>query len=164
MGGAVLRENIQDETPSYLAVPSDREGSVRLDTAVPKPLKTPRKKRLPLPRPTKRIRAKNPKRAKSEFQRTYHSKERVAFVRLLPCAFGDCLGGLRGIRSENAHIETGGTGRKADANKIVPLCHFHHRALHTIGRRAFEKSYELNLDEAAAETEAAWKRHLGEGE
>lgn len=110
-------------------------------------------------RRSKGIRRRNPKRRASEFARCYHSKERVEFVKSLPCvACG------RGGLSENAHIETGGMGRKSGFEKIVPLCGYRDRLAHgchrlldeRMGRARFEKTFKINLDDAAAETERLW--------
>jgi hypothetical protein len=112
-------------------------------------------KRTPLPPRRTSVRKVNPKRRKSEFARAYHSKARVEFVKSLPCVvpwphFG----------SENAHVgnKGKGTGRKADYDQIVPMCAFHHRdVLHRIGKEAFTRGYDVNLDQAAAETERLWQ-------
>lgn len=116
-----------------------------------------------------RIKPVNRKRRQSEFARCYHSRERVAFVKALPCLVcrrGPC---------DNAHIETGGMGRKADYTKIVPLCSMgaddpfgpgypkgHHGFFHQIGRESFVTCYPklaLDLEAAAAETERLWQGH-----
>lgn len=60
------------------------------------------------------------KRTASAFARIYGSRERVEWVKSLPCVV--CSYGP----SENAHTENGGMGRKADYTTIVPLCHAHH--------------------------------------
>ena len=79
-------------------------------------------KRSPLPprrtplRKT-RVRKVNRPRKAREFARCYHSRERVEFVRSLPCA--NC--GIVGY-SQNAHTENGGAGRKGDYTTIIPLC------------------------------------------
>lgn len=71
------------------------------------------------------------KRSASEFARIYGSKERVAWVKALHCFACECvspfIGQVTAGRCHNAHTETGGMGRKADANTIIPLCASHHR-------------------------------------
>lgn len=109
------------------------------------------------------MKRQNRKRRASEFQRAYGSKARVAFVRSLPCVAAlsvrwPCFPG-----AENAHVGTGGRGRKADAARIVPLCPNHHRELHNLGRDEFERRRILNLDWHAAETERAWQIHQKAG-
>lgn len=42
---------------------------------------------------------------------------------------------------ENAHVSSGGMGRKADANRIVPLCHACHEEQHRIGWPAFAEKH-----------------------
>lgn len=107
------------------------------------------------------VRKVNQKRRASEFARCYHSKERVAWVQRQPCVvctLSPC---------DNAHIRTGGTGRKAGYRQIVPLCSpFYdedgcHRYLHAIGRASFERTYGIDLVAAAAETERRWQLRGG---
>ena len=95
------------------------------------------------------------KRKPSEFARIYGSRARVAFVKSLRCIAGHmwCVGPI-----ENAHIETGGTGRKADADKIVPACQYHHEEMHR-GIRTFAAKYHLDLPALAADTEARWQAY-----
>lgn len=59
--------------------------------------------------------------------------------------------------SENAHYDTGGMGRKADADHIVPLCRAHHRELHQQGIATFELSYGISLASVAVNTDLAWR-------
>jgi hypothetical protein len=55
-------------------------------------------------------------RKPSEFARIYGSKERVEWIKSLPCV------GCGATPSDNAHTVSGGKGRKADAETIAPLC------------------------------------------
>ena len=71
------------------------------------------------------IKPVNEERREKEWARAYGSEERVRFVKDLPCAVPGC----GDSPSENAHLETGGMGRKADADTVVPLCAAHHREL-----------------------------------
>ena len=112
-----------------------------------------------------KMKRSNPKRRKSEFARCYHSKERVAWVKTLPCiACGSLLG-------ENAHYDNGGMGRKSDYTHIVPLCGGWYRdkenyrlgchmMMHHLGRDWLEKKYSLDLEAVAAETQQSWLDHL----
>lgn len=122
-------------------------------TPAPKP--APREKKPPKP-----PRAKNAKRSASEFTRCYGSEERVEWVRSLPCIVPGCR-----QLSENAHIIGDGAGRKADADKIVPLCVMHHRsgqyALHHLGREEFEGTHMVDLGALALDTERCWRRFAG---
>ena len=123
------------------------------------------KRSTPLRRRTPVKRANRARKA-SEFARTYHSKERVAFVKSLPC----CVCFYSHDPSDNAHIKTGGTGRKADAKYIVPLCRTCHRKLHQMGQGTFAR-YVRNLIQddtfdlyaEAAMCDTAWQRHSREG-
>ena len=118
----------------------------------PAPKPQPREKRKPRP-----IRAKNPVNAADTFARCYGSEARVEWVQSLPCVVEHCARG----RSENAHVEGGGAGRKADANKIVPLCKTHHGELHRMGVEEFEGTYYVDLAALALDTERCWRRFAG---
>jgi hypothetical protein len=95
------------------------------------------------------------KRSAATFARVYGSAERVEFVRWLPClvcAMKPC---------ENAHTVTGGTGRKADARTIVPLCHTHHQD-YDQHRGVFADAAERELMKASApRVEALWQERRG---
>lgn len=78
--------------------------------------------------PVKRV---NRARKDREFARCYHSVGRVTWIKNQPCVW--CR--LRGLLAKNqhagechnAHMMTGGMGRKADYIAIVPLCARHHQ-------------------------------------
>ncbi|HSH45807.1 MAG TPA: hypothetical protein VK966_08125, partial [Longimicrobiales bacterium] len=70
------------------------------------------------PRTRTALPKRNPERRDREWARAYGSEVRVEFVKALPC----CVPGCRN-RAENAHTESGGMGRKADADTIAPLCY-----------------------------------------
>lgn len=109
-----------------------------------------------------RVKPRNAKRRQSEFGRAYGSKARVAFVASLACV---CCGKVG--HSENAHIETGGAGRKADYTKIIPLCSQRsdygsygcHRRLHNLGIKTFEHRHGLDLHAEAALLNERWLAH-----
>lgn len=103
-----------------------------------------------------KIKPRNAKRRASEFKRWYGSKERVAWVRALPCVW--CLS-REG--SDNAHTENGGKGRKADYQTIAPLC----RPCHTYydqhkGVFAHDKPREF-VRQGARETARIWLASSG---
>jgi hypothetical protein len=116
---------------------------------VPKPRRK-RKKPQEMPKRSP-VRKRNPKRQRSEFARAYGSKERAEWVRSLRCVVRGCLGA-----SENVHIATGGVSRKADAERIVPMCRLHHTALHGGGQALYEAAWGINLKDEAARTEKLW--------
>lgn len=100
---------------------------------------------------TPRKAIKRKPRTVSEYRRIYGSPARVKWVKKLPCLVcsrGPC---------QNAHVTTGGTGRKADARFIVPLCFDHHNEHHG-GAQTFEAKYGLDLLAAAATTASLWNR------
>lgn len=75
----------------------------------------------------------NTARKAKEFARCYHSKERVQFIKSLPCVvcwpsvyrLGACMT-CSPPTSDNAHSVGDGAGRKAGYQTIVPLCRDHH--------------------------------------
>lgn len=98
----------------------------------------------------------NRARKASEFQRAYHSKARVAWVKAQPCAVLLC----NHAPCENAHIESGGMGRKADADKIIPLCRDHHWQAHNYGWNVLPGlSTEQLREHLAAQTQARWEQY-----
>lgn len=115
--------------------------------------KVRRLKRTPNGRPAPSTRKRKAEKRAAEFARCYGSEERVAWVKTLRCAVPGCASG----RIDNAHAVSGGAARKADARHVLPLCFLHHRELHQLGARTFEKKYEISLALAAEETEARWQ-------
>jgi hypothetical protein len=103
-------------------------------------------------------RPKAKKRKPSEFARIYGSKARVEWIKGLPCAVNTYGNAACGDQSENAHTASGGTGRKAGHETIAPLCHYHHRLLHSEGVRSFSEFYDLDLPAIAAATQTRWER------
>lgn len=116
----------------------------------------------------KPVKARNPKRRKEEFARTYHSGDRVEFVKTLTCAA--CFSvvvpvasyyGLQTHASENAHTgRRHGMGRKSHYTTIVPLCPLHHRA-YDEHRAPFDKpKARAQIEAFAPRVEAAWLAYL----
>lgn len=97
-------------------------------------------------------------RREHEWERAYGSEARVRWVQSLRCLVPGCTR----WPSDNAHIETGGTGRKADADRIVPLCRAHHTdgpdSLHALAREGFEQRHGLDLAAEAERVDASWRR------
>jgi hypothetical protein len=71
------------------------------------------------------------RRKPEEFARIYGSRERVEWVKSLPCLYCAALSPFLAAatvgQSQNCHTVTGGTGRKAGYETIIPLCAKHHR-------------------------------------
>ena len=101
---------------------------------------------------------------KAEWERAYHSHERLEWGYALGCLVVGCettdtrpYGNLM----ECAHTRTGGMGRKADAKYTVFVCWRDH--LHGVNR--LHETYELavngvpvaNAKEGAIETERQWR-------
>lgn len=97
-------------------------------------------------------------RSKKDFERIYGGKERVAWIASKPCVVCGVT-----ARVENAHVKSGGMGRKAGYQYIVPLCWEHHRGLHQNVHKTFEATYALNLAVLAAMYQAEWERLNPEG-
>ena len=109
------------------------------------------------PRKT-RVKARNPKRKRSEFQRAFGGAARVLWVQ-------SQLSVVSGYRPcVCAHVRTGGAGRRADAKWIVPLTDAEHRELHQIGKDSFEAKYGVDLEAAAKATDEAWQLRGAEGD
>jgi hypothetical protein len=128
-----------------------------------------------------RPRKRNPARKAREFARTYHSVERVEFVKGMPCAACGVVG-----YSENAHLPPkgeAGAGYKADYRFIAPMCgpYWHSGGkpcsdekydalpyngchyLYDKRRWAFVKLYpDFDAEQACQQTEELWLHHLAE--
>lgn len=75
------------------------------------------------------------------FYSSYSSKERVEFIRNLPCL-------ICGKRpSENAHVKSRGAG--GNSTDVVPLCREHHQQQHDMGILTFQKEHNINLKNEA---------------
>ncbi|MDB4893172.1 MAG: hypothetical protein JWL61_5027 [Gemmatimonadetes bacterium] len=110
------------------------------------------------------VKRRNTKRKAREFERAYGSKERVEWVKSLPCCWCGAVG-----ESQNAHTVGGGAGRKADYDTIAPLCW-------SITRLPCHKAYDQHLGvfahegareyvkAQAAETERRWLLASREGD
>lgn len=112
----------------------------------------------------KSLKRSNPVRKAKEFARTYHSSERVEFVKSLPCLVADCRSRLSSTSErDNAHLVPDGLSRKGHYTKIVPLCRAHHRILdeHPEGRAGFEGEFYVELEAMAADTERLWCEYRG---
>lgn len=148
----------EDPTPnapkkrSYLPRESARHKAKRLAN--------PPAPRTPIGRKTV-PKKKNVKRRQSEFARCYHSKERVAWVKSLPCVI--CAGlspfiaAVTGPR-DNAHTESGGAGRKAGYETIVPLCRNHHRRLDEHRKPFDQPELRQAVKDCASRIEASWQK------
>ena len=112
-----------------------------------------------MPPRKKGVRKVNKARRSKEWARAYGSLERCFYVAQLACVVPWCY--TRGWM-ENAHIETGGMGMKADATKVVPACAYHHRtgdlSMHN-GIKTFQSDTGVDLEEAARLTEESWLRY-----
>lgn len=108
-----------------------------------------------LPNSPMRKPIKRKKRTESEFARIHGSRARVAFISSLPCAA--CGRGTPPPGNHNAHIKTGGIGRKADSTDIIPLCADCHGAQHRMGWDAIGLEEMAERERRAAIVERAWQ-------
>ena len=113
-------------------------------------------RRALLPRPTEPL-ARSPmtranrQRKAETFARAYGGAERADWITRQPSVVsgeGPCV---------NAHVRTGGAGRKADARWVVPLTDAEHRTLHQIGQKSFEAKYGIDLAFLAQIIAARWE-------
>lgn len=93
-------------------------------------------------------------RADDRFTRAYYSIERVEWVqrqRSIVSGRRPCV---------NAHVKNGGKGLKGSYIWIVPLTDIEHKELdgqvHAGGRKTFERKYNIDLLDAARETQERW--------
>lgn len=84
------------------------------------------------------------------FARSYGSLDRVEWCRNQPCVVSGTS------PCENHHTASGGTGRKAGYETIIPLSPLKHRELHRIGVKTFQTKYGVDLAAAAAATQKRW--------
>jgi hypothetical protein len=115
--------------------------------------KTPLKAKAAKPKPRKAIQRK--RRSDAEYERIYGSEARVQWISSLRCACG-----CGGTPCENAHAVTGGTGRKGDADTILPLAPKCHRKQHERGWEAIGMTrYEAII--IASQVQKMWVRRSG---
>lgn len=115
--------------------------------------KRPLQAKTPMKRAKTPLKPRNPARRAHNHARAYGPEDRIQWVKAQPCLVCGT------VPSENAHVRSGGMGRKADAKHIVPLCHTHHAALHQVGQKSFEATHRLLLDVWAAIVQDRWDRH-----
>ncbi len=113
----------------------------------------------------------NRKRKAANHARAYGDGERIEWVKLRPCANCSQIANGSSRRVVNAHIKSGGIGRKADARFNIPLCEMDRGdGCHQIQHGPFggwSRLPRLDTPEkreaAAAKTEAAWLLHQRAG-
>jgi hypothetical protein len=99
------------------------------------------------------VKKRNAKRRAAEFERCFGSRERVRWIKSLPCIVTE--GHSDDI--ENVHTRGDGAGRRADACWIVPMKASLHRKLHRVGKVSFECEYGIDLDFLATVIESGWQ-------
>ena len=100
----------------------------------------------------------NRKRRQKERERAYGPPERREFVtRHLPCV-GCGRRPAEDRPNHQHHTRTGGTGRKADADTIVPLCPECHRKEHD------GHGLDVDWESEARRTDAAWRDYREESD
>lgn len=98
------------------------------------------------------VKKRNGKRHAAEWRRAYGSPERVKWITTVPCLMCGSL------PSQNAHLESGGMGRKADAESIIPLCERCHVFQHQHGWKALTgmSNWKDAMERAAKQVAAQW--------
>jgi len=96
--------------------------------------------------------------------RIYGSKERRRWIKSLPCLACCLVSPIFALADkwscENAHVVTGGMGRKADASHIVPLCRTHHRWFDERRGLLGEPVVRQIIVDAAPKFDEAWTAYL----
>lgn len=126
--------------------------------------------------PPRKRRPRTAAEQRAKFDREYGGEAHLDFVQRLPC----CACGVVGY-SVAAHVGNrgAGTGRKADASQLAPLCCDHwkprrltgvlyrregcHERSHRIGQRTFEREMDVDLAACAEETQRAFSARAVEG-
>ena len=113
-----------------------------------------------------RVRTRNTKRHKTNWQRSHHSAARVQWVKQQPCAISGATGYPLRV---NAHTVTGGTSRKANYDTIIPLDARLHAKQHQQGWAAVFQQVGIVVTDAqdmrawlwsrAAATQTRWLAH-----
>jgi hypothetical protein len=99
-------------------------------------------------------------RSSKETKRVYGPAARRHFVASLPCII------CARVPSQNAHSRTGGMGRKADKETIVPMCALHHAEYDGAisgGRQTFLATHQVTQEwvyRMADLTERLWQEHV----
>ena len=111
----------------------------------------------------KRSRIKRKPRTPSETLRKYGPPERRAWMKQRPCVI------CQRRPCDSAHVKSGGTGRKDDYTRTVPMCstivaagYSGHHAEYDGGKESFMARYGLTLDDLlimAEWTEIGWQYH-----
>ena len=122
--------------------------------------RSPIKRRSAIKRGVKRVNPVNRSRRDREYERTYGSVERVAWVKTQRCV----ISGELADDIDNMHAKGDGAGRKADYIWIVPARRKFHREAHRIGVKSFQAKYGVDLIQLAEETQRQWLLHLLERE
>lgn len=101
----------------------------------------------------------NRKRKASSFARCYGSKERVAFVKRLPCMW--CGDAAPDRLRDNAH-SVKGRGQKAGYETIVPLCREDHGAYDEFRGPFAHEENRARVIADAPRVQGLWQAHLQE--
>lgn len=78
----------------------------------------------------------------------FRSQKYLDEVKKLPCCVGfGCFGDIAAH-----HVKSGGKSIKCDDHETIPLCWHHHNLIHTVGKKTFERRFNVNLNELVKET------------
>ena len=78
----------------------------------------------------------------------------INWIKNLPCII------CQYPRSDPHHSETGGKGTKASDYTSIALCHKHHQEVHQIGKKSFQKKYNISFKEECERLTTIWKETL----
>jgi len=99
----------------------------------------------------KTLRRRNAARRRRLFAKQFHSRAFVAFVHAQPCVVKGCT-----RPSECMHVVSRGAG--GTWRELVPGCRTHHGLQHNGGIAWFQRAFQVDLTEAAAELCQKWAR------
>lgn len=81
------------------------------------------------------------------------NKKHLSYIRKLPYIIHDAEEFCNGTPIVAHHLtfvnDRGGVALKTGDNWTVPLCFFHHSALHNMGERTFWKTWQIDAEEEA---------------
>lgn len=103
--------------------------------------------------PLKRSRIKRRPKSKATMERTHGTVEHREWIKRQPCVV------CGRTPSDAAHLKSGGTGRKDDVERTVPMCsnvvpagYEGHHTEYDAGKQSFRAKYaHLDLEQLAAE-------------
>lgn len=89
-------------------------------------------------------------------KKRWKSKKYLRFVASLECCASMSVYTPHDSRETVVPHHTEGGGIRKRDDLAIPLCKYHHDAYHNLSREGFEYMFDIDVDEAIEETQAAW--------